>query len=71
MTIYMKVIILVFLLLILTSLASGLTFLFKDMGKGNRLVTSLTVRVALSVTLFLLLIGGFLTGQIQPHGLRF
>ncbi len=66
---YFKLVILVFLLLILSSLASGLMFLFKDMGHGMRTVTSLTVRVALSILLFLMLIFGYLMGYITPHGI--
>jgi hypothetical protein len=30
---------------------------------------SLTVRIALSISLFLLLIIGFMTGLLQPHGM--
>ena len=53
--------------LILLSLASGVVFLFKDDDNQNRVVTSLTVRVVLSVALIIVLLIGFFTGQIQPH----
>ena len=56
------------LILILLSLLSGVIFLFKDSGDQNRVVTSLTVRVVLSIVLIALLVIGYLTGQIQPHG---
>ncbi|MCH8976775.1 MAG: DUF2909 domain-containing protein, partial [Proteobacteria bacterium] len=36
---------------------------------SNRLVTSLTFRIALSITLFVSLIIGYKLGWIQPHGL--
>ena len=64
----LKILAIVILGLILLSLASGVIFLFKDSGNQKRVVTSLTVRVALSIALILVLIIGFLTGQIQPHG---
>lgn len=65
---WFKVLIVINLLLILISLVSGVFFLAKDNGNSNRVVTSLTTRVALSVFLICLLIVGYLTGQITPHG---
>ena len=64
-----KFLILTNLFLILASLGSGVFFLAKDDGKKNRVVTSLTVRVILSFTLVGLLIIGYYTGAIVPHGL--
>ena len=64
----LKILAIIILGLILLSLASGVVFLFKDSGNQKRVVTSLTVRVALSIALIIVLIIGFLTGQIQPHG---
>ena len=63
-----KIIIIVVFVMILISLVSSFTFLIKDQGKTTRTVKSLTVRVALSVSLFFLLIFGYLTGMIKPHG---
>ena len=65
-----KILIIINLALILLSLASGVFFLAKDDGKSNRVVTSLTVRVALSITLIVLLVAGFFTGNIVPHDIR-
>ncbi|MEB4591484.1 twin transmembrane helix small protein [Candidatus Thiothrix sp. Deng01] len=65
---WFKVLIIINLALILVSLVSGVVFLAKDNGKSNRVVASLTTRVALSVFLLLLLVVGYLTGQITPHG---
>lgn len=65
-----KILILVILGLILTSLAFGMFFLRKDDMKSTRLVTSLTVRILLSFLLFALLIVGYFTGQLSPHGLQ-
>ena len=63
-----KIIVILFLLAIVGSLFSGLFFLMKDKGASERTVRALTVRVSLSVLLFILLIIGFATGLLQPHG---
>ena len=65
-----KVIIVMFLLGIIGSLFSGLFFLMKDKGTSERTVRALTVRVSLSVLLFILLMIGFATGVLQPHGIH-
>ena len=63
-----KVAIVVMLLLIVGSLFSGLYYLIKDKGTGERTAKALTIRISLSITLFLLLMLGFYTGVIgQPH----
>jgi len=62
-----RIIIVVFLLLIVGSLASALYFLVKDKGNSDRTVKALTVRVTLSVTLFLLLLAGFYFGIIPAR----
>ncbi len=64
-----KVIIVLFLFAIIGSLFSGLFFLMKDKGTSERTVRALTVRVSLSVLLFILLMIGFATGVLQPHGI--
>ena len=64
----LKILIIVVLAGILASLGAGLFYLVKDKKDTKRMVTALTVRVSLSVLLFVLLIVGYLTGLIQPHG---
>ena len=64
-----KTLIIINFILILLSLGSGVIFLAKDGGKTNRVVTSLTVRVALSITLFILLFAGYYFGDLKPHGI--
>ena len=64
-----KGVVVLLLVVIFISLTSGLAFLVRDQGKTDRTVKSLTVRVALSIVLIILLIVGFATGLIQPHGL--
>lgn len=62
-----RIMIVVFLLLILGSLASALYYLVKDKGNSDRTVKALTIRVSLSVTLFLLLMAGFYFGIIPAR----
>jgi hypothetical protein len=56
------------LLLIVGSLFSALTFLYKDNGQGERTVKALTVRISLSILLFLFLMLGFYFGFIPARG---
>ena len=65
-----KLIIILVLLLILASLFSGMYFMLRDRGQSTRNVKALTVRITLSVLLFLLVILAYLTGLIHPHGLN-
>lgn len=66
----MRIIALLFIVFILASLASALYYLIKDKGHSDRTVKMLTVRVALSLTLFLVLMGGYYFGFIPQGGLR-
>lgn len=52
---------------ILASLGSGLFYLMRDQGSGERTVRALTVRIGLSFALFLLLMLGYALGVISPH----
>jgi hypothetical protein len=65
----MKIIVILFLLLILGSLGSALYFLVRDRGHSERTVRALTWRIALSITLFVLLMAGYYTGIIPRTGL--
>ena len=51
--------IIVVMLAILVSLGSGLYFLVRDRGKTERIVVSLSIRVALAIMLLILLALGF------------
>ncbi len=64
----LKLLIFILLVAIFISLAGGLFFLAKDKGKSKRTIYSLTARVTLSVSLFLLLLIGYMTGLLRPHG---
>jgi type IV secretory pathway TrbL component len=63
-----KAIIVLVLFIIIGSLFSGLFYLIRDKGTSERTVRALTVRISLSVLLFILLMIGYATGLLQPHG---
>ena len=63
-----KIIVVLFLLAIVVSLGSGLYYLVKDKGSSDRTVRALTVRISLSVLLFILLMLAYASGLLQPHG---
>ncbi|CAN5250358.1 hypothetical protein BH24PSE2_BH24PSE2_23260 [soil metagenome] len=53
---------------IVFSLGSGLFYLVRGTGNSQRMAKTLTVRIGLSVLLFLLLMLLWAIGVIQPHG---
>lgn len=61
--------IIILLVLIVASLFSALTFLYKDQGQGERAARALTIRISLSILLFVLLMLGFYFGVIPERGL--
>ncbi len=63
-----KIIIILFLIIIIGSLFSALTFLYKDGGSGTRTVKALTIRISLSILLFILMMLGFYFGIIPGKG---
>ncbi len=63
----MRFVVLTFLAFILFSLFSGLYFLLKDKGQSRRTVKALTIRVGLSIMLFLLLLIAFKLGFITQR----
>ena len=67
----MKIVVAVAFVLIIGSLASALFFLMRDKGRSNRTVQALAMRVGLSITLFLLVLGMYKLGWIQPKGLPY
>ena len=64
----MRIIVILFLIFIIASLGSSLFFLYKDRGDGKaRMVKALTIRVGVSILLFVLLMAGFRFGLITSH----
>ena len=66
-----KLLVVVILIGILASLGSALFHLVHDRkGETKNMVRALTVRISLSVALFVLLFIAWAAGWIQPHGLQ-
>lgn len=64
-----KTLIVLVLLAIVASLASGLVFLVRDDARSRRTLHALTWRIGLSIALFVLIMLGVATGVIEPGGL--
>ena len=60
----MKITLVVLLFLVVVALFSGLYFMYADKGKSKRTVIALTIRVALSITIFVIVIVAYLTGTL-------
>ncbi|HQR03902.1 MAG: twin transmembrane helix small protein [Proteobacteria bacterium] len=63
----MRILVILFLFFILYSLGSALYFLLRNKGRDPRTVKALTVRIVLSIGLFLLLIISRRLGFIHGH----
>ena len=64
-----KILIVACLIGIIISLGTGLFHLVNDKGNSKKMANALTIRVALSVALFVLLFIARKQGLIQPHGI--
>jgi hypothetical protein len=64
-----KILIVACLLGIIASLGAGMFHLVKDKSDSKRMANALTLRIALSVALFILLFIAWKQGLIQPHGI--
>lgn len=64
-----KILVVLVLFVIIASLFSALFFLSKDKNGGLRTVKALTLRIGLSITLFVVLLTGYYFGLIgqAPH----
>lgn len=63
----MRFVVLAFIAFILFSLFSALYFMLKDKGRSTRTVKALTIRVALSIVLFVMLLLAFHFGWITQR----
>ena len=68
LVVWVKVVIIVAFIGIIASLASGLFSLVNDKGDSRRTLKALTVRIGLSVGLFLFLMLLIALDVIEPHG---
>ncbi|MYM81391.1 twin transmembrane helix small protein [Duganella sp. FT50W] len=66
----MKIAVAIAFMLIIGSLGAAFFFLMRDKGRSNNTVRALAVRVALSITLFLLILLAYQLGYIHPTGIR-
>ncbi|HGG60674.1 MAG TPA: twin transmembrane helix small protein [Gammaproteobacteria bacterium] len=64
---FIKIFILFLLVLVIGSLGSAIFYLLQDNGKSNRVVRALTVRISLSIFAFLVLMGSYYFGLIEPN----
>lgn len=64
-----KITILILLLLILLSLGAGMFTLIKDRNQTDRTAKFLTLRIVLSILVFIFIAISFFMGWIQPHGI--
>jgi len=65
----MRIVIIILLIAVLESLFSGLYFVYRDKGGTNRAVIALTIRIAVSLVAFALLMASYYFGWIGPNGL--
>ncbi|MDX1513422.1 MAG: twin transmembrane helix small protein [Gammaproteobacteria bacterium] len=65
-----KILVIGIFIAILASLGSALVFLVKDRGQSDRTAKALTLRIGISVCLFLLLFILWWLGLITPHGIQ-
>ncbi len=66
----MKIVVVVVLIAIIVALFAALVFLYRDAGRGKRVVWALTLRVGLSVGLIAFLLFSYWMGWIGQQGLR-
>jgi putative copper export protein len=66
---FIKIVILTLFILILASLAASMFTFIRDRENKQRTARLLTIRITLSVILFIVLGLSFLMGWIQPHPL--
>ena len=65
----MRAIVIIALIAVVTALFTALVFLYRDRGRGNRVVIALAVRVLLSMGLIAFLVFSWWMGWIAPGGL--
>ena len=66
----MRILVAVAFLVILASLGSALFYLMRDKGTSNKTVNALTVRIGISVALFLFLLVSHWMGWIETTGFQ-
>jgi branched-subunit amino acid transport protein AzlD len=62
----MRIIVIIALCAVVVALFTALVFLYRDRGRGNRVVAALAVRVILSMALIAFLVFSWWMGWIAP-----
>jgi len=70
MDMVLRIVVIVMLFAIVASLGSALFHLSRGRGDSDKMVRALTLRIGLSIVLFVLLMVAWYMGLIAPHGLR-
>ena len=65
----MRAIVIIVLIAVVAALLTALVFLFRDRGRGNRVVAALAVRVLRSMALIAFLVFAWWMGWVSPGGL--
>ncbi len=65
-----KVLVVAIFIAVLASLGSALVYLIKDRGGSTRTAKALTLRIGVSIALFVLLFVLWWLGLITPHGIQ-
>jgi len=65
---FKHLIIILFFIFIIYSLGSALYYMMKDQGGSKRMVKALTMRIGISILLFVVIIFSFWMGWIKPTG---
>jgi len=66
----MRVVVIIGLVAVVTALIVAGVFLYRDQGRGNRVVITLAIRVLLSMGLVAFLVFSYWMGWITPTGMR-
>jgi len=65
-----RLVVIIGLIAVVTALIVAGVFLYRDKGRGNRVVITLAIRVLLSASLVAFLVFSYWMGWIAPTGLR-
>jgi len=66
----MRIVVILIFVGILGSLASALFYLMRDKGASSKTVNALTLRIGMSVVLFLFLLFSYWMGWIEATGIQ-
>ena len=66
----MRIVVIVGLVAVVTALIVAGIFLYRDRGRGNRVVITLAIRVLLSMSLVAFLVLSYFMGWISPTGMH-